>query len=309
MDLPLRLFAALEHQLPRLLWFAGWRSRRVVTETGRLQVFDIAGTGTGPPFLLIHGLGARAADYALLVARLKPLTRRILVPDLPGHGWSTDEAPDPRRLDALVSLAATRLLDEPAYVLGNSMGGLVAVRLALAHPDRVRALLLLSPAGAPLDEGSLSRLQRLFRVGTHAEALVFVDRLLGPAHRLRTLIALGVRARFARPAVRHILAHLSNEQLLTPAEVGALTMPVWFCWGGRDRVLGARFRDFYLDALPAGTVVDTPARLSHSPFLEAPGGVARRVRDFVARVAAGGHNTTIMGRDPLPEHRQGPEPT
>ncbi len=286
MDLPLRLFAALEDQLPRLLWFWGWRSRWVNTPTGRLHVHDVKGTGDGPPLLLIHGLGARASDYALLVGRLKPFTRRILLADLPGHGWSHGVDPNPQSLDLFLAATVDALLDEPAYVLGNSMGGVVAVRLALARPELVRGLLLISPAGAPIDAPTVARLQRLFGLTTHAEALLFVDRLLGPAHRLRQIIAYGVRARFMRPAVRRILAEISNDSLVTAAQVATLPMPVWFCWGGRDRVLTTRFRDFYLEALPKGTVVETPERYSHSPFMEAPASVARRVRAFVEGVEA-----------------------
>ena len=56
----------------------GWKSRFIDTPDGNIHLFDIQGRGTLPPILLLHGLGARSADYAPLVGRLKRLTRRLI---------------------------------------------------------------------------------------------------------------------------------------------------------------------------------------------------------------------------------------
>lgn len=104
--------------------------------------------GEGPPVVLVHGLGGAAVNFADL-APLLARGHRVLLPDLPGHG-GTEALPD---LDGLGDLArhvaatAEREGMLPAAVVGYSMGGVVALRLAVSRPEHVSALALVSPAG------------------------------------------------------------------------------------------------------------------------------------------------------------------
>ena len=104
--------------------------------------------GEGPPVVLVHGLGGAAVNFADL-APLLARRHRVLLPDLPGHG-GTEALPD---LDGLGDLArhvaatAEREGMLPAAVVGYSMGGVVALRLAVSRPEHVSALALVSPAG------------------------------------------------------------------------------------------------------------------------------------------------------------------
>jgi pimeloyl-ACP methyl ester carboxylesterase len=119
------------------------------------RVADVRGTplryyvgGSGPPLVLIHGLGGAASNFADLAPALAR-SRSVLVPELPGHGGS---AP----LPATASLAPyadvvgelmRREAAVPALVVGHSLGGVVALRLALRRPDDVSGLVLAAPAG------------------------------------------------------------------------------------------------------------------------------------------------------------------
>jgi pimeloyl-ACP methyl ester carboxylesterase len=104
--------------------------------------------GEGPTLVLVHGFGGAGSNWDALVPHLDP-RRRLIVPDLPGHGRSSP-------LPALPSLGpfADRLallLDRedawPAVAVGHSMGGLVVLRLARHRPDGVAALVLAAAAG------------------------------------------------------------------------------------------------------------------------------------------------------------------
>lgn len=272
--------------LPALLRVFGWRSRWLETSRGKVHYFDVPGTGTGTPILLLHGLGSRAADWAGLVRRLRPTTRRILIPDLPGHGWSPGDAPTADDLRVILLEVGAHLLPERSYVIGNSMGGLVAVRMALSFPERVLGLVLLSPAGAPMPDEDVLALRSTFLVKNHTEAVSFIDRLLGKHDRLRHLLAAGLRARLRRPAVRAILEGISPADYLTSAEVSSLGMPVWFFWGGNDRILPPSQLAWYRAALPAGAEVETPDGYGHSPFVDHPRSFARRLLDLLGRLEA-----------------------
>jgi pimeloyl-ACP methyl ester carboxylesterase len=86
-----------------------------------------------------------------MMGRLQPHVRRLVAPDYPGHGFSGDAAGvvTPPALFEAMTAALDALLVEPAVLVGNSLGGAVAMQYATSRPDRVRALVLLSPSGAP----------------------------------------------------------------------------------------------------------------------------------------------------------------
>lgn len=104
--------------------------------------------GEGPPLLLVHGWTGAASNFAEL-APLLAARYRVLVPDLPGHGGSSP-LPAAPNVDALADSLHAVVAHEglpPAAVVGHSLGGLVAIRLALRRPDAVRALVLAASAG------------------------------------------------------------------------------------------------------------------------------------------------------------------
>jgi len=118
---------------------AGFGERFAEVRGVRIRVFE---RGDGPSILLLHGFGGAAWNFTELAPFLAG--RRLIVPDLPGHGAS-----EPLPAPSLASFAdvVAELVDEPVGVLGHSLGGVVALRLAERRPDRVRALVLAAPAG------------------------------------------------------------------------------------------------------------------------------------------------------------------
>ena len=111
--------------------------------------FPVAVLGQGPPLILLHGFDSSFLEYR----RLAPLLSQnfqLVIPDLFGFGFS------PRPRDAIYGPKAVlshldALLDEipdsPCGLIGASMGGSVAVEMARRHPQRIKTLMLLAPAG------------------------------------------------------------------------------------------------------------------------------------------------------------------
>jgi pimeloyl-ACP methyl ester carboxylesterase len=120
-----------------------------------LHVAEVRGTrlryyvgGEGEPLVLVHGLGGSAANWIALVPLLLP-GRRLLVPELPGHGGS-EPLPAASSLNAYADRIALLLEREglgPAAVVGHSLGGAIALRLAIRRPELVDALVLAGAAG------------------------------------------------------------------------------------------------------------------------------------------------------------------
>src|SRR5256885_988722 len=103
--------------------------------------------GDGEPLVLVHGLGGAAANWLALAPLLLP-GRRVLVPELPGHGGSAPlpAAPSLNAYADRIALLAERELGEAA-VVGHSLGGAISLRMAIRRPDLVRALVLAGSAG------------------------------------------------------------------------------------------------------------------------------------------------------------------
>ena len=99
--------------------------------------------GEGDPLLLVHGLGGAASNW-LGLAPLLP-GRRVVVPELPGHGGSS-ALPAAPSLNAYADRIAL-LLDAPTAVVGHSLGGAITLRLAIRRPELVSALVLAGAAG------------------------------------------------------------------------------------------------------------------------------------------------------------------
>ena len=113
----------------------------IVTDGRRLAWRE---AGSGAPALLLHCTLAHSGAWSGVMARLSDRLA-MRAPDLPGHG-RTDL--DPARLpqeQALADALALPPADRPAHVIGHSFGGTVALRLAVAAPERVASLTLVDP--------------------------------------------------------------------------------------------------------------------------------------------------------------------
>jgi pimeloyl-ACP methyl ester carboxylesterase len=189
-------------------------------------------------------------------------------------------------LDAIFE-ALDRTIDEPVVLVGNSMGGYAAVRYARSRPERVRALVLCSPAGALVGdaEDALEEIRRVFRIRDHAAALEFLDRLLAKPPPLRHLFALALRRRFGQRDLRDLIERISAEDALAPDEVAGLAVPALLLWGDRDRILPESQLEFWRAHLPPDTPIERPRGMGHSPYLDRPGALSRRILEF-ARSAA-----------------------
>lgn len=110
--------------------------------------------GRGPTIALVHGLGSRP-EHWLPTARLLARDHHVVLVDLPGHGLSA--MPQlfslERAVDAMDQALAAES-SEPVVLVGHSIGGLIAARMALDHPERVRALVLVETSLVPQITGA-----------------------------------------------------------------------------------------------------------------------------------------------------------
>lgn len=109
--------------------------------------------GSGPALVLIHGGGPGASGWSNYSRNIEPLSRhfRVLTPDLPGFGKS-DVKPRGSAMPAWYATKMGEFLDAlgiaKAHFVGNSLGGMVTLRLALDRPDKVDRMVLMGPGGS-----------------------------------------------------------------------------------------------------------------------------------------------------------------
>ena len=254
----------------------------------RLRAFHRPGEGR--PLLLLHGFGGAAWNFSELVPLLG--SRPLVVPDLPGHGGSA-------ALPATQSLApyadaVAALVDEPVGVLGHSMGGVVALRLAERHPELVDRVLLAAPAG-------ISSSTRLGEVTLTLAGLVQPGRIAGRragriarSRRLKRLVfgglevsnpdALSERAvhGFLRGPTIHVDALGAAKALAADDprdDLERVRCPVLVLFGARDRQVP--LRDGFEYARRLGAPLRLIADCGHLLIGERPDVCARLALEFL----------------------------
>lgn len=240
-------------------------------------------TGSGPPLVLIHGIGSRRGVWKPVVSRLAA-ARDVLAVDLPGFGESPVLAHEPtvRALAAALRDWWTGLGIERPHVAGNSLGGGIA--LELARMDAVASATALSPIGFwSAQEAVWSR--TMLRVSHFAAQRLPLDRVVRSA--LGRQLSIGLM--YGRPARRDgaeaaldlaILAAAPGwEATLPPTRAYAfahgeeLHVPVTIGWGTRDRLLVPPQADRARARLPRARHVPLPG-CGHIPMSDDPDGVA-----------------------------------
>ncbi|MGC3863700.1 alpha/beta fold hydrolase [Micromonospora chersina] len=239
-----------------------------LTVAGRRMRCRVDGHGT--TVVLLHGIGRTLEDFAAVHAGLAR-DHRVLSVDLPGHGGS-DPLDDPHTLPALAAAVAGFLdaagVTGPAHLVGNSMGGAVAMRLAADAPERAASLVLVNSAGfgkevtAALRLLAVRPLARLLlrphpAIARRTERAIFHDPAYVTEARIATALAAARQPHAAR-VMLELVRSLGTWRGVRPewrAElldaVAALALPTLIVWGDRDLILPAAHLSFARSRLPS----------------------------------------------------------
>jgi pimeloyl-ACP methyl ester carboxylesterase len=263
----------------------------------RVNYVDI-GEGDLPPAVFVHGLGGCWQNWLETIPRLAQ-DRRCIALDLPGFGYS--EMPAEKitisgYADTVVRWARELGVDEPADVIGNSMGGFIAAEIGIRHIDFVRKIVLCSAAGISIT--NLRRRPVLTTARITAAATNFVL-----ARRESMVKRPGLRHALLAYVFRHptrIDADLAYHVMSgsgSPGFLGALDaltdydfrdrledvkVPVLLVWGEDDNLVPVADADEFERLIPDAQKVileDT----GHVAMLERPSAFNDLVVDFLAR--------------------------
>ncbi len=269
---------------------------RVRTSIGGLVTLQ---AGAGRPVVALHGLGGTKASFVPTVAALAPHYRVIAV-DLPGFGDSVKPirggygAP-------FFARAVTALLDaleiESADLIGNSMGGRVAIEVGLRYPDRVGRLALLSPSLAWLRDRRWAPLVKMLRpelgllqAAPRAVTERIVRRVVPAAgdewvaagldEFLRAYLEPRGRAAFYA-AARQIYLEEPHGPNGFWTRLATLAPESLFVWGRQDQVVPIGFARHVQRTLPAARHVELDC--GHVPQIERPRETHATILEFLGR--------------------------
>lgn len=277
-----------------------WRTLQqwIIVDDNPVNVIQL---GEGPPLVFIHGLSGSWQNW-LEQLPVFAANHRVIALDLPGFGYS----PPPR--EKITISGYGRLLDElfetlgvdAAAVVGNSMGGFTAAELAIAFPQRVERLVLVSPAGistyahpgATRALPTLRRAERLLAaqtgwVAANAERLARRPRLrdltlnvvaLHPSLLPAPLAAEQLRGTGKPGFIEALEANLNYDFRHRLPEI---VCPTLIVWGAEDKLITSRDAAVYAELIPGSRKIlleDT----GHTAMLERPAEFNELLEDFLS---------------------------
>ena len=263
--------------------------------------------GSGPAVLMIHGLGGQLRHFTYALTERLAADHRVVAVDRPGAGRS-DAAPGASQsvrtqARVIAGLIGKLGLDRP-LVVGHSLGGAVALALALDHPELVGGLALIAPLTQPVKEGAISPVFRALAIrsplvrGIVAWTLAAPMTLRRGAQALETVFgpepvvedfagrgggALGLRPRSFQSSSRDLLA--AGDDLPGMVErYPSLKMPVGVLYGSHDRLLDAELHGHgFVGQLPTAEL-EVVSDAGHMILMTQPDLTAAFVRRVAARV-------------------------
>ncbi len=214
--------------------------QEAVVPAGRIACRDWAAAAThGPRIVLLHGLAGDVQSWSQLAAALMRAGRHVTAIDLPGHGSTGIEATDLDTVAASVAAFLDGLGGEPVELVGHSLGGAVAARVARSIPSRVRRLTLLAPVGLDraIDVDFVRGIVRARASGglQHLLRRLVVRPAALTAAQLEALAAELSRGRLV--ALADTLVDDAGQQVDITDDLRALAMPARVIWGMQDRII------------------------------------------------------------------------
>ncbi|HEY2205278.1 MAG TPA: alpha/beta fold hydrolase [Pseudonocardia sp.] len=282
-----------------------WPGREVESGGVRLHVRETPGPAGTAPSVYVHGLSGSATNWTDLAAQLAPHAPGTAL-DLPGFGLSRPLAsrqysPD-AHADAVLCFLAGQ--GRPVHLLGNSLGGTIAMTVAARRPELVRSLTLLAPAvpdRRPDPRRMSDPRMALLAVPWLRERAVRALSEVTPRRRVEQMIELcfGDPASVAEHRIVEAMAEAAErggqewagEALMRTTEamvrgwfarpglwttLSRVQAPTLVIWGGRDRLVSPRLAARTARTVRRGRLLELP-EVGHVPQIEAPQLVARAV--------------------------------
>ena len=271
-------------------------------ELGGISTRRLSVSGAGIPFLLIHGFADSADTWRWLLPELADAGRPAAAIDLAGFGTAEGLRPghglleqwDAMVADALRALSAASGGGD-VHIVGNSLGGCLAIRAAQRAELPVAGIVPIAPAGLDMARwfGAIEgeRLLRLLELSPLPVPEFLVREVVG---RVYSNLAFSSPAQATSEAIASFAAHIPTvsrgseilelgrrllPELRDPFDLERIECPLLLVWGERDRMVYTTGAERVLRTVPYSDIEIIPG-VGHCPQVEAPERIARMLLDF-----------------------------
>jgi len=235
--------------------------------------------GSGTPIVFIHGAGGSTLTWLLQKTYFEKTNRVVLV-DLPGHGKSGEDSSD--RAESYAAAVKTALEERatgPAYIVGHSMGGAVALHLAISHPGLFKGLILMA-TGSRLKvypavlEGILADKEKTARM--------IIDTAFSPSISAR--LKEKVFADYMRNDARTIFNDFTAcDRFDVTDSLGTISVPTLVICGTDDRFTPPKYSRYLAENIP-GAAFELIGDTGHMVMIEKPAEVNEAIKTFITAV-------------------------
>jgi len=245
------------------------------------------------PLVLLHGTSSSLLTWdACSKEWIKD--HRVIRMDLPGFGLTGPNPEQDYSIKTYVAFLNSFLQERnvmQCYLVGNSLGGLIAFHFAATYPDKVKKVILIDPAGYPIKnaKGSLAfklgKIPVLKNILTIITPISIVRKSLEDAYGNKNLVSDEVVEQYRDMACREgnrkaLLIRLQNDQSGDTTLVSKLTMPTLVIWGTLDQLIPLNNAYKFQRDLPSDTLV-VLQDVGHVPMEETPQLVIPIVNKFI----------------------------
>lgn len=257
----------------------------------------VLSAGEGPALLFLHGTGGSGKVWFNQLRRFEA-AYHVLAPDLPGYG----RTPLPETLRSIDDYPAfvQHLMDalglERAVLIGNSMGGRVALQLALDAPERVAGLVLVNASGLKLPgiptvnvrETDPAEFASLLFYNPSSRSANPSSRGANPSTTDPGAIAARLTQTPEQRQARETMLRLTAGPLRRDMQdrLGEIQAPTLVIWGEGDRIIPAAYAEAFAAGIPHARLELIP-RAGHVPMLEKPGAVNEAIARFLSDLNGG----------------------
>ncbi len=277
--------------------YGGPASQFITLQPGLTVHVRDEGRRYGPVLVLIHGSNSSLHTWEPWVKRLGG-QYRIVSLDLPGHGLTgrhpSGEYDYPVFIDVVDKMMVKLGIDR-AVIGGNSMGGGVTWMYALAHPEKVAAMILVDAAGAPRWEARkapigfrIARMPILRDVAKIITPRLMVESSLQTSVSVKSVVTDVAVDRYwellrypgNRAATIKRFSYTHNNHPATKERLALLKIPTLILWGEEDNLIPVRSANWFADVIPGSRLIVYP-KVGHVPMEEVADRSAADVAAFL----------------------------
>ena len=261
------------------LSLVGARRRRLRLGGEVSVVYTVVGPVGGEPWLLLHGLGSVGSSWLPVIKALRR-DCRLVVPELSALGGTRAAGGGlgiRQGVAAMAQLLQAEFGDRPVTVCGLSLGGWMAVRLALAHPDLVSRLVLIDAGG--FRDQDWDHVQRLVKVKEIAGVERLYEALFVRPPWILRHSKKAFLAAYTSPGVKSILAGTEERDAFSTADLARLDVPTAVIWGEKDGLFPLATARAMAAALPRASLTVVP-NCGHALHWDCPERLVAAIQAF-----------------------------